>query len=422
MVFVGKAEDHATFSYFEYQVFMLLLATVICSSIATVDLVLNRFQVLPLLFPGVFSVRNRRFFFFTYDISDGVLGKRVRGQAKMLIRMNLCVVLSYLWQHCVLETTQTVGSEFPKKECEDDLDCFASKLHVDTFFTWITGKHQAIDCIGPQDDFPSRVVVSCIRFIPPSATTWLMHLAIAHSVSQLNFKAYEVMVWIAGNSVWIRRLLGVLIFVSLSVFVGLSLSGIMSEFVSSWLSFVMSLAVPVFFQVVWKTAKILDCIITAESENVRSCIQNNLDSAFRDIEQSVLNAEEADSNFKLSVSANMEVSKSGFSKMMGAKLMQRFVTGIRRPTFPSLLRIVRKDHDTSSEPCSPTLVTQQPCIGGMRPVDPDLFEENWALPDESSERFCLRERLHANYPDMEQRRQCTNQSRSKSTSPRSGYR
>merc|ERR1719316_2185806 len=124
---------HITFTYLEYQLLLLCLAGAMCMGLMAIEVTLSRFQVLPLLYPGMFSVRERRFYFFSFDISDGALGKRIRADAKMLIRMTLCIVLSYLWQHCVIETTQQVGTEFPNKQCDDGADCFASNLHFMTF-------------------------------------------------------------------------------------------------------------------------------------------------------------------------------------------------------------------------------------------------------------------------------------------------
>jgi len=169
----------------------------------------------------------------------------------MVVRMTICLVLSYLWQHCVLETSQQVGTEFPTAECDKGADCFASDLHFITFFD---RQYEAVNC-KDTNEFKNRVVVSCIRFIPPTATTWLMHLAISHSVTQLNFKAFEIFVWVGGNSKWCRRVVGSLIFISLSLFIGLFFAGIMSEFVSSWLSFVMSLTIPLFLHSTYRSSK-----------------------------------------------------------------------------------------------------------------------------------------------------------------------
>jgi len=283
MVVLG--EDQTTkFSYIEYQVLMLGLAGGTIAALGAVEVALSRFQVLPLLFPGMFSVRERRFYFFGFDISDGGLGKQVRADAKMLIRMSVFLVLSYLWQHCVLETTQTVGKEFPAQQCEEELDCFASELDFVTFFD---RGHVAIDCDGPREDFDDRVVVACIRFIVPSATRWLMHLAIAHSVTQLNFKCFEVSVWMGGNSSWVRNLLRLLVFITLAAFCGLFFGGVMSEFVSSWLSFVMSLTIPMFLYVAWRSSTHLEKLWKADSVRVQHTLEEHLNAAFANIEDAI---------------------------------------------------------------------------------------------------------------------------------------
>jgi len=283
MVLFG--EDHTTkFSYIEYQALMLGLAGGTIAALGAVEVALSRFQVLPLIFPGMFSVRERRFYFFSFDISDGAIGKQVRAEAKMLIRISVFLVLSYLWQHCVLETTQQVGTDFPTQQCKEELDCFASELD---FVTLFDRGHIAIDCEGNSTGFDERVVVSCIRFIPPSATTWLMHLAIAHSVTQLNFKCFELLVWIGGNSSWVRTLLRLLILVSLAAFSGLFFGGVMSEFVSSWLSFVMSLTIPMFIYVAWRSSTNLEKLWKDDSVKVQRTLEEHLNAAFTDIEAAI---------------------------------------------------------------------------------------------------------------------------------------
>jgi hypothetical protein len=273
------------FSWLEYQALMLCLAGVICGTLFFVEIALNRFQVLPLLFPGMFSVHERRFYLFeNFDISDGPLGKTVRAHAKMVVRMTICLVLSYLWQHCVLETSQKVGFDFPIAECNAGADCFSSRLHFTTLFN---REYEAIDCKGSQKNFEKRAVVSCIRFVPPTATTWLMHLAISHSVTQLNFKAFELLVWIGGNSKATQRILACLIVFTFSLFIGLFFGGVMSEFVSSWLSFVMSLTIPLFLHAVYKCACALEHLWKEEAIQISSDIEEHLNGAFADIETAV---------------------------------------------------------------------------------------------------------------------------------------
>lgn len=271
------------FNYIEYQVLMLCLTGVICTTLFFAEIALNRFQVLPLLFPGMFTVRDRRFYFFSFDISDGTIGKRVRSEAKKTVRLSIFLVLSYLWQHCVLKTTQLVGTEFPKKECDEGADCFSSDLHFSTLFT---RQNEPVNC-GVEQDFEKRVVVSCIRFVTPTATNWLMHLAIAHSVVQLNFKAFEMLVWVGGNSKWCQRAIGLMILVSFVGFVSLFFSGVLSEFVSSWLSFVMSLNIPLFLYCAHANCKNLEKLWADDAKKVQKQIEDHLGGAFAEIENAI---------------------------------------------------------------------------------------------------------------------------------------
>lgn len=283
MVLIG--EDRVTqFSFIEYQALMLALAGGICVGLSILEVALGRFQVLPLLFPGMFTVRDRRFRFFSFDVSDGAVGKLVRAEAKMVVRLSFCIVLSYLWTTCVLETTQIVGTDFPREQCLEGADCFASNLHFETIFT---KQYEAVDCRPAQtawEDFEETVVVSCIRFIPPQATTWLMHLAIAHSVTQLNFKCFELLVWISGNSEKVRRGMGFLMLLSAAVIIGLFFGGVMNEFLSSWLSFVMTLSTPVYLHSVWRGSRALNLLWHHAAESLNLTVEKHLDSAFSEIE------------------------------------------------------------------------------------------------------------------------------------------
>jgi len=251
-----------------------------CMALAVTEVVLNRFQVLPLLFPGMLCVRQRRFYFFNFDISDGPLGKTIRAEARMLIRATICVVLSYLWQHLVLETTQVVGGEFPTQMCKERQSCFASDFELQTI---ITREYQAIDCDGPQTGFQNRVVISCVRFIPPDSTLWLMHFGIAHSVTQLNFKCFELLVWIVGNSPRTRFAIGLLtaltILGSLVLFIGGNLFHVMS-----WLAFVLVFSVPIFLSTVWKSGKALEKLWKEDSLRAQMSIEEHLNAALSDIE------------------------------------------------------------------------------------------------------------------------------------------
>jgi len=310
MVILGGS-DRTEFSFIEYQALMLCLAGAMVACLFFMEMAMNRFQVLPIMFPGMFRVTERRFFFFNFDISDGNIGKRVRAEAKMLVRATTCLVLSYLWHHCVLETSQQVGTPFPHEQCDAGADCFASDMQFATLFT---RQHEAIDCTkspaqGEESDFDTRVVVTCIRIVTPSATNLLMHVAIAHSLIMLNFKAFELLVWIGGNSKWTRRFIGACVFFSLCIFLGLFLGGVVTEFVSSWLSFVMSFTIPMFLYTVYKNSCSLDQLWKLEEVKVQAQIEEHLKGAFTDIESAV--ARETGNSMRAGSSLERADSKRG---------------------------------------------------------------------------------------------------------------
>lgn len=283
-------EDGLTrLSFIEYQATLLLVALLMCAGWAVIELTMNRFQVLTIVFPGMFSVRGRRFFFFDFDVSDKTVGKRLREDAKMILRVTTIMVLAYLWQHCVLETTQIVGTTFPHLQCEQGQDCFASELHIATL---INRKRTPVNCSGSQEDFPMRVVVSCIRIIPPNADQWLMHLAIAHAVSQLCIRCYEVLVWSCGRSPRVRYFIGLLVFVSASAFCVLFYGGLMLEFAASWLMFVTGFSVPILLATAWRTGKEFEFLWTEQTASMQKSIEEHLEMALSEFRVQAAEEEE----------------------------------------------------------------------------------------------------------------------------------
>mmetsp|Transcript_85532 Transcript_85532/g.184569 ORF Transcript_85532/g.184569 Transcript_85532/m.184569 type:complete len:384 (+) Transcript_85532:156-1307(+) len=281
MGFIIKSGDATRFSYIEYQALMLCLASLMVMGMGVIELALNRFQVMPLLFPGMYSVRGRRFYIFDVEVTDTLLARRLHWHTKMVIRMTLFVVLSYLWTHCVMETTQIVGDDFPVNNCHRGDDCFASDLH---FLTFYNRQHRAVDCKAPPEPFPAKVVISCIHLVQPSATNWLMQLAIAHSVTQLNLKSFEMLVWICGTSRTMSILIWSLGVAAFVVFISLFFSGVMTEFVTSWLSFVMGLSIPCFLYTVFSTGKVLRELWVQDAKRVQSSIERSLDAALTDFD------------------------------------------------------------------------------------------------------------------------------------------
>jgi hypothetical protein len=284
MVFLGIGSDDLSrttvrFTYLEYQLMMLCLAGTMCLSLVAIELIMKRYQVLPLLFPGMFSIRGRRLYFFDNDVDDVGMAKKLRGEAKQLMRIVLFVVLSYLWQHCVLATHQSFGKEFPREQCDRDMDCFSSELHVATFFT---RQYEPVDCTSTRQMFESRVAVSCVAFIQPTASNWLMHLAIAHSITQLNFKCFEVGVWVTGSSMWARRIACAITIVTFCFTVSLFFIGSLTNFTSSWLSVVTSFWIPIFVLTTCQTGKILQQIREREEQKVQNSIEDHLNQALDD--------------------------------------------------------------------------------------------------------------------------------------------
>lgn len=270
-------------SYFEYQAIVLCLAGTICVGMIGIEITMNRFQMLPIIFPGVFSVRERRFYFYEVDVTNGAVAEKLRSHAKMLIRMTLIVVMSYLWQHCVISTETIVGLEFPKEQCDKGYDCFASEVHLMTFFN---RNSQPVDCKGPEEDFEKRYVVSCINFVEPTASGWLMHVGIAHSLTQLNVKFYGLLIWAGGNSRCTNRLFALFGITSLILAIVLYISGVFSEVATSWLSFVTTMSVPVFLYNVNRSASILHRLWKDESLRLQGSIEQHLSMALEDMELS----------------------------------------------------------------------------------------------------------------------------------------
>jgi hypothetical protein len=289
-------QEAPTLSWWEYQALMLCLAATMCLGLVAIELTMRRFQVLSLLFPGMFSIRERRLYFFDFDVDDVAIGKRLRAEAKLMVRIVLFVVLSYLWQHCVLDTDQMFGKEFPSEQCDRSMACFSSELDVATFFS---RAYEPVDCTVPaadRKDFEKRVVVSCMIFVKPSASLWLMHLGIAHSITQLNFKSYEVVVWICGNSRWVRRSIAVLSVVSFLAFLILFFVGYVTTFTTTWLEVLTGFYIPVYLNSVWKTGRILKNLWRREAQKVQVSIETHLNEALADFQEDGTAVVELDSD------------------------------------------------------------------------------------------------------------------------------
>jgi len=278
-------ESVAHGSFIEYQLMMLSLAGGMCVSMFLVEMVIDQFHVLPILFPSMFSIRERRYYAYGVDVTDGSCGEKIREGAKMVVRITLGVTLSYLWQSCIMEAIQSFGSEFPELQCSQGYDCFASRFHFSTLYKQ---DFTPIDCHSPPVLFATQTVVTCVRLIPLNATSFLMHLGVSYAISQLTFKTYEVSVWIAGEARYVRRLLTALVVLTLVGLVATYFAGFLVLFVNSWLSFVMCLAVPIFLHTVRTTGSVLHRARCLEEAQHREILKEQINKAFANIEDAFL--------------------------------------------------------------------------------------------------------------------------------------
>lgn len=270
------------FTYWEYQALMLALAGTMLLGLVAIELMMKRYQVLPLLFPGMFTIRERRLYFFDRDVGDVAIAKQLRGQAKLLVRIVLFVTLSYIWQNCVLDTDQTFGVEFPSQQCNRGMDCFAAEIHIRTFFT---RKYDPVCNSEEQIPFEKRTLVSCIAVVPPTATNWLMHLGISYSITLFNFNVYSVLVWVIGKSRLARRTVFALTLLSSLGFLFMTFGvSVFGEAPLSWLSVLMSIWVPTFLYTSWRTGRLLQSIWDDEAQKVQSSIEEHLNLALSDFE------------------------------------------------------------------------------------------------------------------------------------------
>ncbi|CAK9077331.1 Hypothetical protein SCF082_LOCUS39145 [Durusdinium trenchii] len=248
---------------------------------AIVEVVMKRFALLPVLFPGVFAIREKRLYFFDIEVKEVTIGKALRWEAMMIMRVTLAVVLSYLWEFCVFQSTTHVGRDFPSEECDSGMDCFSTQLEIQTF---ISRNHQPVNCSAvDRHGFDEQVVVSCVRFVTPSLSAWLMHLAIAHSMTQLNLKSFGLLVWLCGHSVWFHRAVLATAITSLVIVCGLTFGGVMTRFNSSWSGFVISFSFPLFFWIVWNCGNILKTLWAQESRQMQESIEEKLALALQDL-------------------------------------------------------------------------------------------------------------------------------------------
>jgi len=285
-----RAAKMIELTYIQYQLITLGFAGVMLASLALLEIFMAKYQILPLLYNGMFLVRQRRLYCFGTDITSGTGGKRIRGSAKMMVRVSCVIVLSYLWQSLVVETV-TLQDEYPKEACANEFNCFVNTLQFQIVF--VDGDEGAtrIQCLDPksESEFNQRVaqedrtlVVNCVKVIIPPSLEVVKNLALAHSLGTLVTKAFEVMVWVTNASVLVQHILLVSTAVYTVSAVALFFTNYLHAFASTWLAFIMMLAASVFMWITRSTAIELRKMRKADMERLRKCADTTFEKALRD--------------------------------------------------------------------------------------------------------------------------------------------
>jgi hypothetical protein len=236
-------------SYMEYHLVLVGLCGAILFGLGALEFIMRKYQILPLMFNGMFLVRQRRLYCFGTDITTGSEGKRIRGNAKMMVRVNTIIVSLYLWESLVLQTSAVQGMTRATLDlnCANFSSCFVSEVNFNTVFS----RHaDPIDCQAKDTfaDFLDRNdrVVICFKGVTPSSYNILLHCALAHSIGVMFSKAFEVMVWVANSSLRVQRLLVLAnVIYTVSALVTFLYSG-QNAIGSTYLSFVLIISMTVF--------------------------------------------------------------------------------------------------------------------------------------------------------------------------------
>ncbi|EER16711.1 hypothetical protein Pmar_PMAR029668 [Perkinsus marinus ATCC 50983] len=195
----------------------------------------------------------------------------IRSKAKMNLRLTMCIF-------CVIDYVIVTRGDFPSDECRRGFDCFSSPLNFDTIFT---RDMDPVDC-DREEDFNSgggQIIVNCMKFVDPNAANWLMHLAISHSLWLLFAKAFEIIVWMASGNKAMTTFMLVLLLLYTIAAIALFFAGLLLEFTSSWIGFVVTLSFPAFVAICRQTALALRELRRAEIARLRTSVGADFGSA-----------------------------------------------------------------------------------------------------------------------------------------------
>jgi ABC-type multidrug transport system fused ATPase/permease subunit len=237
--------DEEPYTWVAYQLWMMGLSLTLFVALMAAEFVIRKLDVLHSIYGQMLKLRNRKLLFYNVvDVTDNDI---VVWNASMAMRLNVILVISYLWQFCVIESYSVTNGGFPSTYCGETkpYSCFQAALKWDTYMS--ASDMIPIDCAaGPAGFTPvaDPIVVSCFRILDQTAPNWIQNLAIANALGLLVSRIFEILVWVCFRSLAFIIALSVFgTFLLIAVIVA-GVSGTFSTLVSSWLGFIAFLIFP----------------------------------------------------------------------------------------------------------------------------------------------------------------------------------
>ncbi len=231
------------YTWVSYQLWMMGLSLTLFGALVMTELVIRKLDVLHVIFSQMLRLKNRNLLFFNVvDVTDNHV---VVSNVSMAVRLIVILIISYLWQFCVIESYSVTNGIFPLQYCAENYSCFQSSLRWDTYM--YADDMTPIDCLAGASGFTpvnSKIVVSCFRILEQTPPNWIQNLAIANALGLLVSRLFEILVWICFHSMAFIIALSVFGFFLLVAIVIAGISGTFSSLVSSWLGFIAFLIFP----------------------------------------------------------------------------------------------------------------------------------------------------------------------------------
>ena len=217
---------------------MMCLSILLVVSLIVAEFFLRKFDVLHMMYNQMLRFKDRQLVCFNqFDVTGNY---EVTASAFMMTRLTVILVISYIWQFCVLESYTFTDSQFPHNLCYDGsaYQCFQTPLAWDSFLR--AKDMHAIDCSKGDAGFvpiSPTFGVSCFRIISQNAAIWLQSLAVANALGLLMTRTYEVLAWVSFESVACLvsvTALGVLVVIAV---IAATVMGYFSSVANSWIGF-----------------------------------------------------------------------------------------------------------------------------------------------------------------------------------------